>query len=94
MRACGRRAEQQAGTEDSARHGQQQTQSGTDAAMVTPASREGHEAGARTPARPDVRLEDHGLDVVTTPPVRSHHDVSFNVGPHDRPAAPSVTDEM
>ena len=29
--------------------------------MVTPASREGHKAGARTPARPDVRLQVHGL---------------------------------
>src|SRR5690242_13562888 len=56
--------------------------------MVTPASREGHKAGARTPARPDVRLEVHGLDVVPAPPLRSHHDVSFNVGPHDRPCRP------
>ena len=51
----------------------------------SPASREGHKAGARTPARPDVRLQVHGLDAVATPLVRSHHDVSFNVGPHDRP---------
>ena len=62
--------------------------------MVTPASREGHEAGARTPARPDVRLQVHGLDAVATPLVRSHHDVSFMSVPTIGPAAPSVTPEM
>jgi len=88
VRACGWRAEEEADAQHRAHGSQEQAQLDMDGAMVTPASREGHKAGARTPARSDMRWEVHGLDAVPTPPVRSHHDVSFNLGPHDRPCRP------
>jgi len=94
VRACGWRANEQADAQCRAHGGQEQAQLDMEGAMVTPASREGHEAGARTPARPDVRLQVHGLDAVATPLVRSHHDVSFMSVPTIGPAAPSVTPEM